>query len=150
MLTCGLKHEFTTLCDAYARSGFDFCATYLRLSKMRHLYDLDVSRHGFQYSMGVSDAYKLHTLRKWESFDAISHKTGRRKHADPQSRKAWIGGTAYNYGIGEAHYPVPALRRDIVYWNCDGISINTVGECEPSLVYGRCFGNGVRLNYWEP
>lgn len=48
------------------------------------------------------------------------------------------------------NYPVPAVRRDIVYWNCGGLSINTVGECDPSFTYGKCFGYGIRLNYWEP
>lgn len=56
------------------------------------------------------------------------------------------------YAIGQRapRYPVPALRRDVVYWDMRGISINTVGECEASYVYGKCCGYGVRLNYWEP
>lgn len=69
------------------------------------------SDHRYRYSMGVGHAWSLHTLRQWESFDAKRH-DGTRKHDTPQARQAWIGGTAYNYGIGKAHYPVPALYQN--------------------------------------
>lgn len=61
-------------------------------------------------------------------------------------------GEAMLYAVGWTlpNYPMPALRRDVCYWNCGGISINTVGQCEASYIFGKAFGNGIRLNYWEP
>lgn len=54
------------------------------------------SDHGYQHSMGFDCAW---SVRRWLP------------HALPMP--CWHSGTTYNYGIGAAHYPVPAL------WSCE-------------------------------
>ena len=56
----------------------------------------------------------------------------------------------YVTGKEPPRYPVPACRLDIVYWDCEGISISSPGEEYPRYTYGRAFGHGCRVNYWEP
>lgn len=58
-----------------------------------------VSDHGYQYSIGIGDAYKL----------TVPLQDKRNLNAP-----YWHGGTAYNYGIGEANYPVPAILTHTV------------------------------------
>lgn len=63
-----------------------------------------------------------------------------------------IYGIARRYTLGHLppNYPVPAIRHDVCYWDCGGISISVPGECNPRYTFGRTFGHGVRINYWEP
>lgn len=56
----------------------------------------------------------------------------------------------YLCGLEPPNYPVPAIRLDIVYWDCGGLSVSVPGEWEPRFIYGRAFGYGIRINYWEP
>lgn len=55
-----------------------------------------VSDHGYQYSIGIGDAWSVKT-RNYDTYPSF-----------------WKGGNTYNYGIGEANYLVPAILTHTV------------------------------------
>lgn len=75
------------------------------------------SDHGYEYSMAIGDAWsvKYPVMRlvplAQRPYTRTTHQTSE-THPE-QYEQHWRGGTAYNYGIGAAHYPVPAL------WSCE-------------------------------
>lgn len=55
----------------------------------------------------------------------------------PGRRAFWQGGSAYNYGIGEAHYPVPAICPEPLTWhkqNVHGIWGEYVWDTQAGIV----------------
>lgn len=50
----------------------------------------------------------------------------------------WTNGTLYNYGVGDAHYPVPAIQIETIVWLAAGHAqaIELI-ERDPEFFFGR-------------
>lgn len=52
--------------------------------------------------------------------------------------ECWRNGTLYNYGVGDAHYPVPAIPYETIVWLAAGHAqaIELI-ERDPEFFFGR-------------
>lgn len=63
----------------------------------------------YSYSMAIGDACKV-TIKKRATYTNVNPDIPYKKR-----HTMWVGGTAYNYGIGEANYPVPAIQTAVQF-----------------------------------
>jgi len=105
---CGPVSGVRAVCAMMQRNQYDACVTCPGSLAA-------ISQHGYNYSMAIGDAWRVQ-VRVFSDCDRyagdgmpiINTLSGLRKV------RPWRGGSTYNYGIGKANYPVPAIPLQLV------------------------------------